>query len=176
MAIANAIDSPFNPFVGFHAALAYTYENVTGNGEEIPLVFQNVLLNPQGNYNASTGLYTCDRTGLYDVGGMVTFLAYSPIGFPVTNLHFVVGMQTQLGSNPTQQSAIIQPVNRPINVYEPVSVPFHGGQYYIFQEGMTVLLTAYSNNGGSDNVSILNSVTGQDIASHIYIRYIGDVA
>jgi hypothetical protein len=176
MTINNAINSTQDTFVGFHAALGAPYTNITGNGETIPLVFGNVITNPQGNYNSGSGLYTCDRTGLYDVGGMITFLVDSPLGFLVSNYSFVVGMQTQFGSNPVQQNAIIQPVNNPVNTYQPVTVPFKGGQFYLLQAGTTVLFTAFSNNGGTDNVSILSTVTGTDTCTHAWIRYIGNVA
>lgn len=172
---SNAINSVADPFVGFHAYLGADLINVIGNNDTIPLEFQEIIVNPQSNYNSGTALYTCDRTGLYDIGGMITFMVDSPIWI-VSNSNVVIAIQAQSQNGQIQSNAIIQIVNNPLMVYQPVSIPFKSGQYYLLEEGMIILFTATSNGGGSDNINILSTVTGLDIASHIWIKYIGDVA
>lgn len=175
MTTNNAINQLADPFVGFHAYLGEDLINVIGNDDTIPLAFTEIIVNPQSNYNGATGLYTCDRTGLYDIGGMITFLVNSPIWI-VNNSNVTIAIQTQLGEDQGPGNSVIQIVNSPLMVYEPVSIPFKGGQFYLFEEGTIILFTAFSTGGGEDNINIVSSVTGLDIASHIWVKYIGDAA
>lgn len=174
--INNAINSEQITFYGFSAYLIATLPNVIGSGNSQLLFFDQTLVNPQQNYSPITGTYTCPLEGLYYVGCSLTFQVNSPLGFLTSNTIVTVQINAVTPGEDTDNTLAVFPVPSPMNLYNPSTVNLKGGNQFYYKAGTQVNFYAYGAGQPTNNVSIINSITGQDIASRYFIYYIGLVA
>lgn len=81
---ANSIDLAANTgsgtTTGFSAYVSSGVNNITGDGTEYTVIFNNELFDTGSNYNASTGIYTCPVDGKYFFSGKVDLVVDSGSG------------------------------------------------------------------------------------------------
>lgn len=169
--INNAINSEQVPFVGFSAHLIAPITQAMGNNQPIRLVFDQCPLNPQADYSPISGIYTCPFEGLYYVGCTLTFKVVS--NFLVNNTFVAVYINGYLPGGEADNMMAMMPICNPLNLYAADSVCLKAGNQLYYPANTEINFYANCSGGGSNNITILNTLTGFDIATRYFIYYIG---
>lgn len=97
---ANSVDLVVNTTTplesGFSAYISSGVNNVTGDDTEYTVIFNSEIFDSGGNYDASTGVYTCPVDGKYFFGGKVDLVVDSSSGGYALESYIVASAGTPL--------------------------------------------------------------------------------
>ena len=134
----------------FLAQLETTQDNVTGDGTQYSIIFDQVFIDTNSGYDSGTGIYTIPISGYYLVSPYITIQTQSNLQTQLVSLVYSP-------SNPTGRSLTI--VNTQILSTNGTFIPVCTSQLAYFDAGNTIRCIIYVSGTGSPKTV---NLIGQD--------------